>query len=167
MLTCLARGLLALAPLRLTLWILVGATAVIVVLIAILIARHGESARADRRGERVRGELGPLLSMFFQTEGQVRLAEELRPAFLRMNAAEGPAAAALITKGFGSFDDPTTGETLGERVEDEDREIATGAAETLVALTRRPHAAPAAGARLERCSARAVEYARKVAEVSA
>jgi HEAT repeat protein len=367
------RGLLALAPLRLTFWILVGATAVIVVLIAILIASHGESARADRRRERIRGELGPLLSRFLQAEDPVRLAEELHPASLRMNAAERPVAAVLITdlmqaasapqteqlrralqragivelgergtwrlspwrralacellekigvqgsapapverlgdrrpevrlaavpalgdsrsskvvhalaeaflarrcaaaavvndalrrigddaatafergtaspdpivrvsscfglagigdrardadpardaprrladvhardldarvrsaaagalgivggghapaallgattdvdvhvrraavKALGSFDDPTTGETLGERVEDEDREIATGAAETLVALTRRPHAAPAAGARLERSSAWAVECARKVAEVSA
>jgi hypothetical protein len=47
--------------------------------------------------ERVRGELGPLLSTFFQTEDPVRLAEELRPAFWRMNAAERSVAAALIT----------------------------------------------------------------------
>jgi hypothetical protein len=96
-LTSLVCALLALAPLRLTFWILAGATAVIVVLNAILIARRGESARADRGRERVRGELGPLLSGFFQTEDPVRLAEDLRPAFLRMNGAERPVAAALIT----------------------------------------------------------------------
>lgn len=88
--------LLAVAPLRLTFWILVVATAMIAVLLAILIARHGETARADRRRERVRGELGPVLSGFFEIEDPVRLADELRPAFLRMDAAERPVAAVLI-----------------------------------------------------------------------
>jgi hypothetical protein len=70
-------------------------------------------------------------------------------------------------KALGSFDDPTSALTLDERTEDEDRETALRAAEALVALTHRPRAAPAAQARLESSSAWAVEYARKVAEVSA
>lgn len=68
-------------------------------------------------------------------------------------------------KALGSFDDPTTSETLDERTEDEDREVALRAAEALVALSRRSRAATAARARLESSSAWAVKYARKVAEV--
>ncbi|MBV9941540.1 MAG: HEAT repeat domain-containing protein [Solirubrobacterales bacterium] len=70
-------------------------------------------------------------------------------------------------KALGSFDDPNTGEALDERTEDDDREVALRAAEALVALASRPRAATAARARLEASSAWAVEYARKVAEVSA
>lgn len=70
-------------------------------------------------------------------------------------------------KALGSFDDPNTGATLLERTEDEDREVAQRAAEALLKLTGRPRAAPQARARLESLSTWAVEYARKVAEVSA
>jgi len=70
-------------------------------------------------------------------------------------------------KALGSFDDPTSGETLDERTDDEDREVAIRAAEALLALARQPRAAPEARARLESSSAWAVEYARTVAEVSA
>jgi len=70
-------------------------------------------------------------------------------------------------KALGSFDDPTTGQTLDECTEDEDRETAIRAGEALLALARRPRAAPEARARLESSSAWAVEYARTVAEVSA
>jgi HEAT repeat protein len=69
-------------------------------------------------------------------------------------------------KALGSFDDPNTAETLDERTEDDDREVAIRAAEALVALTRRPHATAEARARVESSSAWAVEYARKVAEVT-
>jgi HEAT repeat protein len=69
-------------------------------------------------------------------------------------------------KALGSFDDPSAGETLAARAEDEDRETALRAAEALLALARRPRAAPEARARLESSRAWAVEYARKVAEVS-
>ena len=68
-------------------------------------------------------------------------------------------------KALGSFDDPTAGGTLDERLEDDDREVAIRAAEAPVALTRRSRAAEAARARLESSSAWAVEYARTVAEV--
>jgi HEAT repeat protein len=70
-------------------------------------------------------------------------------------------------KALGSFDDPRTGQTLDECTEDEDRDTALRAAEALLALARRPHAAPEARALLEASSAWAVEYARTVAEVSA
>jgi len=82
--------------LRLTLWVLVIATAVIVVLIAIGISRHLEAGRADRRRARVRGELEPVFSRFLETEDRERLAGELRPAFLRMDAAHRPVAAVLV-----------------------------------------------------------------------
>ena len=70
-------------------------------------------------------------------------------------------------KSLGSFDDPSSGPTLDERTEDEDRETALRAAEALFALARRPRAAAQARARLHSSSAWAVEYARIVAEVSA
>jgi HEAT repeat protein len=70
-------------------------------------------------------------------------------------------------KALGSFDDPSSGDALDERTEDEDREVALRAAEALVALAGRPRAALEARARLESSSAWAVQYARKVAEVSA
>jgi HEAT repeat protein len=70
-------------------------------------------------------------------------------------------------KALGSFDDPTSGPTLDEHTEDEDREVALRAAESLFALARRPRAAAEARGRLESSSAWAVEYARIVAEVSA
>lgn len=93
-----ARVLLAVDPLRLTLVVVVVATAVVVILIAILAARHGEVARADRARERVRGELGPVFSRFLETDDPVHLAEALRPAFMHMNAAERPVAAVFITE---------------------------------------------------------------------
>jgi hypothetical protein len=56
------------------------ATAAIVVLVAIGVARHLESVRADHRRERVRRELEPVFSRFLETEDSERLAEELRPS---------------------------------------------------------------------------------------
>ncbi|MBV8950260.1 MAG: neutral zinc metallopeptidase, partial [Actinobacteria bacterium] len=91
------RVLVVVAPLRLTLWVLAVATAAIVVLVAIGIARHFEWVRADRRRERVRGELESTFSRFFETEDRGRLADELGPAFMRMVAAHRPVAAALVT----------------------------------------------------------------------
>ena len=88
--------LVIVGPLRFTLWILAGAAAVIVVLIAIGTARHLESVRADRRRERVRRELGPVFSRFLETQHPAGVAEELRPAFMRMDAAQRPVAAVLI-----------------------------------------------------------------------
>ena len=70
-------------------------------------------------------------------------------------------------KALGSFDDPKSGATLDQRLEDEDRETAIRAAEALLALAGRPRAAPEARALLESSSTWAVEYARTVAEVSA
>ena len=359
--------LVIVAPLSLTLWVLIVSTVVVVFLLGLGTMRHLESVRADRRRERVRSELEPLFSRFFATEDRARLAAELRPVFMRMDAAHRPIAAVLVSdlmqavslshkeqlrealeqsgivelghrgtrrispwrralacemlgkigsprsvpvlleclgdrrpevrmaavralgdagaqeaipalseaflerriaptnvvndalrriggdaapafeqgvgstdpivrisscfglsgiaeshggavhrlsvvlasdpdarvraaaaaalgivgggnappelvdattdpvvqvrrsavKALGSFDDPTTGAALDERIEDDDREVALRAAEALVALARRPHAAAAARARLESSSAWAVEYARAVAEVSA
>jgi HEAT repeat protein len=70
-------------------------------------------------------------------------------------------------RALGSFDDPTTCETLDERTSEEDRETAIRAAEALLALTLRSRSASEARARLKSSSAWAVEYARTVAEVSA
>jgi HEAT repeat protein len=70
-------------------------------------------------------------------------------------------------KALASFDDPTVGGVLFGRTDDEDRETAIRATEALLALTRRPRAAEEASARLESCPAWALEYARKLAEVSA
>jgi hypothetical protein len=89
--------LVVVAPLRLTFWVLAVGTALIVVLIAIGVARHLEGARNDRRREHVRVELEPIFSRFLETEDRVQLAEELRPAFLRMDAAHRPVAAVLVT----------------------------------------------------------------------
>jgi HEAT repeat protein len=88
--------LLGVAPLPLTFWVLIVTTAVIVVLLAIVAARHLETAGADRRRERVRGQLEPVFSRFLESEDQERLAAELRPAFMRMDAAERPVAAVLV-----------------------------------------------------------------------
>jgi HEAT repeat protein len=93
------RGLLvaAGAPLRLTFWVLVVGAAVNIVLIGIGITRHVRTIRADRRREHVRGQLEPVFSRFLETSDQAHLAEELRPSFLRMDAAERPVAAVLVT----------------------------------------------------------------------
>ncbi len=61
-------------------------------------------------------------------------------------------------RALGSFDDPTTGETLVACSEDDDRETAIRAAESLFALTRRPCAASRTGSLIESSSAWAVEY---------
>ena len=91
-----ARMLLAaVAPLRLTFWVLVAGTTVIVVLVALVVARHFQGVRGDRRREHVRAELEPVFSRFLESEDHVRLAGELRPAFLRMDAAHRPVAALL------------------------------------------------------------------------
>jgi HEAT repeat protein len=89
--------LVVVAPLRLTVWILAVAAAAIVVLIAIGVARHLESVEALRRREHVRAELGPVFSSFLQSQHPARLGDELRPAFLRMDAAHRPVAAMLVT----------------------------------------------------------------------
>jgi HEAT repeat protein len=91
------RLLVIVAPLRLTVWILAVAAAAIVVLIAIGVSRHLEAARANRRREHVRGELEPVFSRFLETEDRDQLVSELRPAFLRMDAAHRPVAAVLVT----------------------------------------------------------------------
>lgn len=70
--------------------------AVVVALVAIGVTRHLESVRADRHREHVRGELEPVFARFLETEDSDRLAEELRPAFLRMDAAHRPVAAVLV-----------------------------------------------------------------------
>ncbi|MBV9002228.1 MAG: HEAT repeat domain-containing protein, partial [Solirubrobacterales bacterium] len=90
--------LVFIAPLRLTLWVVAITTAVILVLIAIGVREHAERARAARRRERVRSELEPVFSRFLETEDSSRLAEELRPAFVRMDAAHRPVAAVLVTE---------------------------------------------------------------------
>jgi HEAT repeat protein len=93
-----ARVLLTVAPLPVTFWGLVAATVVVAVLLTMLMVRHAGSARADRIRERVRGQLGPVFSRFLETDDPVHLADELRPAFMRMDAAERPVAAVFITE---------------------------------------------------------------------
>jgi HEAT repeat protein len=85
------------APLRLTLWVVAVATVVVLVVIAIAVSRHLEWIRFEHHHERVRAELEPVFSRFFEDEDPARLADELRPAFLRMDAAERPVAAVLIS----------------------------------------------------------------------
>jgi HEAT repeat protein len=90
------RALLAsAAPLRLTFWVVVVGAAVIVTLIGLGVARHLGEVRAERRREHVHKELQPMFSQFLRSEDATQLAEELRPAFLRMDAAHRPAAAWL------------------------------------------------------------------------
>jgi HEAT repeat protein len=92
-----ARLLLVIAPLRLTFWVLAVGTAVIVLLIGIGVARHLEGVRYERRREHVRVELELVFSRFLETADPVQLADELRPAFLRMDAAHRPVAAVLVS----------------------------------------------------------------------
>jgi HEAT repeat protein len=89
--------LVIVAPLGLTFWILGIAAAVILLVIAIGVARHVETVRADRRRERVRGQLEPVFARFLDTDDAAHLAE-LRPAFMRMDAAERPVAAVLVSE---------------------------------------------------------------------
>jgi HEAT repeat protein len=70
-------------------------------------------------------------------------------------------------KALGSFDDTTTGERLLACTEDEDRETAIRAAESLLALAGLERAGPGACAQLDSTSAWAVEYVRTVAQVTA
>ena len=90
------RVLGAIAPLGLTLWVLAVATAVIVVLVAIGVARHLEWVRAERHRERVRGELEPLFGRFLGTDDPVVLGKELRPVVRRLNSVERPVAADIV-----------------------------------------------------------------------
>jgi hypothetical protein len=64
---------------------------------ALVVARYLQWGRVTRRSERVRGELGPVFSRFLETGDHARLAQELRPTFMRMDAAERPVAAVLVT----------------------------------------------------------------------
>ena len=89
--------ILVVAPLGLTIWVVAVATAVVAVLLAIVVARHLQWARNDRLRERARGTLEPVFTRFLETDDQARLAEQLRPAFMRMDAAERPVAAVLVT----------------------------------------------------------------------
>jgi hypothetical protein len=83
------------APLRLAFWVVVVGAAVVLVLIVLGVARHLQDVRAERRRQHVRKELQPVFSRFLETEDATQLAEDLRPAFLRMNAAHRPVAARL------------------------------------------------------------------------
>jgi HEAT repeat protein len=69
------------------------AAAAILVLMAIGVSRHLESMRVERRREHVGSELQPLFSRFLETDDSTQLAEQLRPAILRMDAAHRPLAA--------------------------------------------------------------------------
>jgi hypothetical protein len=83
------------APLRLTFWVLVVGGAVILVLIGFGVALHVRGVRDERRREHVHQELEPVFSRFLETDDAAHLATELRPAFMRMNAAHRPVAALL------------------------------------------------------------------------
>jgi HEAT repeat protein len=135
---------------------------------------YGLSGIRDARDEAV-PRLGEVLAS--DSDAQVRAAAASSLGIVGGSDAPRPLLRATVdpdvlvrraaVKALGAFDDPTTGETLDERTEDEDREVAIRAAEALLALTHRPRAASQARARVESSSAWAVEYARKVAEVSA
>ena len=91
-----ARILLASAvPLQLTFWVLVVGSAVIFALIGFGVALDLGRVRDDRRREHVHAELGPVFSRFLETDDSAHLAAELRPAFMRMDAAHRPEAALL------------------------------------------------------------------------
>ena len=85
------------APLGLTIWVVAGATALVVLLLAIVVARHLQWVRHDRIRGRARSELEPVFSRFLETGDHGQLAEQLRPAFMRMDADERPVAAVLVT----------------------------------------------------------------------
>jgi HEAT repeat protein len=88
--------LLVAAPLRLTFWVVVVATAVVVFLLGVVVARHLEWARAARRRETVARELEPMFARFLETGDRVRLEEELRASLRLMDAAHRPVAAVQI-----------------------------------------------------------------------
>src|SRR5262249_8191630 len=85
------------APLRLTFWVLAVTGAWVIVLMALVVARHLQWARAARSRERVQGELGHVFSRFLESGDHAQLAGELRPAFMQMDSAERPVAAVLVT----------------------------------------------------------------------
>jgi hypothetical protein len=105
------------APLRLTFWVLVVGTAVIVVLLGIVVATHLEGVRAARRRERVREELEPVFSRFLETNDAGLLAEQLRPAVLRLDAAHRPAAALLTIDLMGGAETQAQREHLRDALE--------------------------------------------------
>jgi HEAT repeat protein len=84
------------APLRLTFWVLVVATAVILFLLGMVVARRLEWLRAARRRETVARELEPMFAGFLATGDRARLEDELRASLRRMDAAHRPVAAVLI-----------------------------------------------------------------------
>jgi HEAT repeat protein len=84
------------APLRLTLWVLLGTATLIVALLAFVVASHIDRIRGDRRRERVRVELEPVFARFREHRDPGRLGTELRPAILKMDAAHRPVAAVLV-----------------------------------------------------------------------
>jgi HEAT repeat protein len=90
--------LLAAVPLRLTFWVLAVAGVWVVFMFVLVVVRHLQSRRAAGRRERVQRELGPVFSRFLESDDHARLARELRPAFMRMDAAERPVAAVLVTE---------------------------------------------------------------------
>jgi len=110
--------LVIVGPLGFTLWVLVGGSLVILVLIAIGASRRVESVRADRRREDVQGELGPVFSRFLETQDSTRLAEELRPAILRMDAAHRPVAALFTIDLMREASSPAETEALRRALEE-------------------------------------------------
>jgi hypothetical protein len=87
--------LVIVGPLGFTLWVLVVSAAAILVVMAIGVLRHLESVRADQRRERVRAELGPMLSRFRETEDPTHLTEELHTVVSHMDAAHRAVGAML------------------------------------------------------------------------
>lgn len=87
--------LVIIGPLGFTLWVLAGSTAAILALIGIGASRRLETVRAARRRESVQAQLAPVISRFLETEDATRLAQELRPAVLRLGPSERPVGALL------------------------------------------------------------------------
>jgi hypothetical protein len=71
---------------------------VIVVVIALAVGRHAEWTRIARPRDELRGELQPIFARFLGAYDPGLLCEELRPAFLRMDAPHRAVAAILVTE---------------------------------------------------------------------
>lgn len=109
--------LVVIGPIGFTLWVLAISAAVILILIALGVARRIESARVERRREHVWGELGPVFSRFLESQDSARLATELRPAILRMDGAHRPVAAMFAIELMDEASSPAERQTLRDVLE--------------------------------------------------
>ncbi|HEX4280700.1 MAG TPA: HEAT repeat domain-containing protein [Solirubrobacteraceae bacterium] len=109
--------LVVIGPLGFTLWVLIVVAALILVLMAIGLMRHLEAVRTERHRQRLETEFGPVFSRFLETQDAGSLADALRPAFLRMGAAERPVLALLTIELMGEASSPAQTEALRDALE--------------------------------------------------